>query len=121
MLALGAMIGTWAAAMAVIYTLFTRADRHLRLNSREVLSRWLRGEVAPNAAWAEAFKNLFDSLFRVREFGWLPFPSFLRSCLASIIALILCFAAWLSFFPPRLGICGYIGWRSSCRRDPLRP
>ncbi len=68
------------------------------------LGSWLTGRPAEDRGWAGAFLQWFDAIFRVRpvatRWGALMLPSFARSVLASLLALVVLAGLWLGGQPP---------------------
>ena len=70
---------------------------HLSQNSKDTLTLWLWGEY--DSTWSHHFCNLFDAVFGSRHLSW---RCFLRSSLASVLAVVLLYV----LFAEILGVMG---------------
>lgn len=86
----------WAlGAAGVFYGTLVFAGGHLSDEAKGHLTRWLKGEY--QSSWAEQFCEIFDGIFGKHH---LSFSCFLRSAVASILAV---FAIW-ALLDPVLGV-----------------
>ena len=87
------LAGTWAMACAGIWTLADRAEKAVTHDARLALQVWLTTvDIAkPWTSWASSFTAAFDAVFGTRH---LSVACFLRSCIASLITVVLMFCVW---------------------------
>lgn len=82
------MIGSYFAMAGGVWTLFDRADKAIKDETRKSISRWLT-ETNPNeenSKWPGQFIKIFDSVFGEKHLSW---RCFLRSSVASYIAIFI--------------------------------
>ena len=79
-------IGSWLSITGGLYGLFSKAGDLLKKESREKLSRSIKGLDLPKRAnWPEMFAELFDGVFGEKH---LSFRCFFRSSIASLFSLV---------------------------------
>ena len=73
--------------MGVIWTLFDRTEKILSADARRSLADWLKNVKprAGNPVWSQIFTGILDKVFGKDYLSW---KTFVRSCIASTIALI---------------------------------
>ncbi len=97
-LSLGAYIVLWGGVCAALWTLFDKLESTASPAARTKLSNWLRR--APPVASATRLPEMFVEGFD-RVFGPQPIrlQFFLRSCLASAVALTITLLSWIALRP----------------------
>jgi hypothetical protein len=90
--------GSWAAMTAAIWALFQRAETVLKPEVKTAISQWLRN-LNPATAfenWPATFAAVFDRIFGERHLSW---RCFLRSCVASFVAVVIVTLIWAAIHP----------------------
>jgi hypothetical protein len=88
-----AYIGSWGAACSAAYSLFEKSEIVIKDETRSSIARWLQNSkiTTDHTNWPKDFAEIFDRIFGYKHF---TLRCFLRSCLASIVAVfILCLMA----------------------------
>jgi amino acid transporter len=90
--------GTGIVATLSVLGIFWKADDAFSDEFRDALSKKLQGmKIEPiDVNWSEGFEKIFDRAFGRKHFSW---NCFVRSCIASILAVILLSALSLSIQP----------------------
>jgi len=89
---------SFGAIVGVIWFLFEKTEATLTTKSKRHISRWLRSVNPQNAvaSWPETFAEVFDHIFGNRH---LSRKCFTRSCLASLISVLILTAIWWAIRP----------------------
>ena len=98
---LGFLATYWGFAFGLAGTFYLAVrwfgNHHLSQESKDTLTLWLWGEY--ESTWSHHFCNLFDAVFGARH---LSLKCFLRSSLASVVAVLLLYV----LFAEILGVMG---------------
>ena len=92
---LGSYWLAWITTVGTLWVLFSRAEAIASHDLKLKVKRWLRqdhdGDGHPTS-WPQMFIGIFDAVFGEKHLTW---KCFLRSCLASFIAISICFSLWM--------------------------
>ena len=85
--------GSWASIMGGTIALFGVAEVVANVEIKDRIKKWLSNTEPDNHEdkWASQFADLFDSIFGKRH---LSIKCFVRSCVASVFAVLIC---WIVF------------------------
>jgi len=87
----------WFASLSGVWTLFERAENIAKEDLKKAVSSWLKNTHVPNRPkWPAIFALLFDRVFGTRHWS---FSCFLRSSLASVIAVTIMTFVWGAIRP----------------------
>ena len=89
---------SWVAITGGVWALFERAETVASDEARTAVSRWMKNldPAGTLATWPETFAAVFDRVFGERHLSW---KCFLRSCIASIVAVIIVTLLWAGLRP----------------------
>lgn len=93
-----AYIASWASVTGGVWALFERAEKVVRDDVRDAISRWLRN-LDPGGAlanWPAQFAAVFDRVFGERHLSWRCFG---RSCVASFVFVAIVTFLWVALRP----------------------
>ena len=95
-LGLVSLIISWLTVITGIFTLFEKASDSLKEESKAAISGWLKNIKIKGFRhnWPSMFASTFDSVFTQHHVSW---ACFLRSSLASVLALIIVTSLVVSF------------------------
>lgn len=99
---IGVSLVTKLAACVGILTgvliLFEKAEDNVKLKTKRAISRWLLNLDPPGAVagWPATFEGVFDSVFGERLISW---RCFRRSCVASLVSVIIVTLVWGAMHP----------------------
>lgn len=99
-----AYILAWFGINSGIWFLFVKLEETLRPEIKTDISNWL-SNLNPEkklANWPTAFASIFDGIFGKKHFSWRCFS---RSCIASILAVLMLTILWWALNPE--GFYGY--------------
>ena len=84
-----------------IWFLFSKAEDTLNDETKKSISDWLKNldPIEPATNWPEQFAAVFDRIFGQKHLSWRCFS---RSCIASIISVIIMIIVWESIWPLRV-------------------
>jgi hypothetical protein len=94
------------------YKLFEKTDDVVSKEAKEKVSEWLRGHESAEGVTARVsriFSTAFDSVFGTRLFSWRMFA---RSCLASMLCMLLALTMWAVLRPGE-----FTAWRLLWSQD----
>jgi hypothetical protein len=82
------LLAAWLGVVGLIWTIFDRTEQILTDTARRSLTDWLKN-VKPkeeNQVWIRIFTGILNKVFGTEYLSW---KTFSRSCIASIIAMVL--------------------------------
>lgn len=89
---------SWAVAMGVLWVVFSRSEKVASPDAKNAITRWLKnvrvGGTLEN--WPSTFASVFDSIFGKKHLSW---RCFWRSCVASLIAVLVMTFIWAALRP----------------------
>ena len=88
----------WAGIIGGIWLLFSKAEDLVKPEIKTDISSWLKNLHLEGklANWPTAFASIFDSVFSKKHFSWRCFS---RSCIASILAVLMLTILWWALNP----------------------
>ncbi|MGR3311065.1 MAG: hypothetical protein ACUZ77_09835 [Candidatus Brocadiales bacterium] len=105
-------IGSCLAIAGGFYALFSRAEEVVAKDTRDKIAKSIKGfnPGVPKSDWKETFAYVFDSIFTNKHLSW---KCFLRSCISSLIAVVVLSLVWLWIDQE-----GYNSYMKNQREDP---
>jgi hypothetical protein len=93
-----ALAGAWTATTAGTWSLFEKSETAASPYARQLVKSWLESSSLDGSAnkWAGTFMSAFDSIFGVKLLSW---SAFQRSCVASLVCLVISFLIWVFVRP----------------------
>lgn len=90
-------IGSWFFLTGGIWKLFDRVEKATSKDAKLAASEWLNSiNLSGLSKWPDSFSRAFDSIFGSNH---LTFRCFLKSSIASLLAVIICTAIWAAIRP----------------------
>ncbi|NIR86336.1 hypothetical protein GWO13_01720, partial [Candidatus Bathyarchaeota archaeon] len=94
-------VGTFLAFCGFIYKLFEKGDDLINDDAKQQLKSWIL-RLKPTEKmqnWPSTFAHWFDRVFGEKHLSW---RCFFRSCLASLVAVVLVTLVWAALRPQEL-------------------
>lgn len=93
-----ALAGSWVTTTGELWKLFERIDKVASPEAKGAVSSWLRNLDVSEAfaSWPATFAAAFDSVFGKKHF---TLRCFYRSCIASLVAVIIVTLVWCALRP----------------------